>query len=117
MSPANLVAPFNFAPSANACSSLHEKGLLSGATTEAQATEAQQIINDYGWNPEQNFVQPSHWFLNVAQSISMTYANAYGRVSVLDNLCGYSLGATDAATGAPIVITSYSIHYTKLYDA
>jgi len=106
LSPGNAAAPFNFAPSANVCTSLHEKGLLSGATTEAQATEAQQIINDYGWNPEQNIVQPSHWFLNVPQSISMTYANAYGRVSVLDNLCGYSLGATDAATGAPMALAT-----------
>jgi hydroxybutyrate-dimer hydrolase len=101
LSPANAGAPFNFAPSANACASLQEKGLLAGATLEAQATEAQQIINDHGWNPEQNIVQPSHWFLNVAQSIAVTYANAYGRVSVLDNLCDYSFGATDAS-GAPV---------------
>ena len=30
-------------------------------------------------------------------SITMTYANAYGRFSVRDNLCGYRFGATDAA--------------------
>jgi len=94
-------APFNFAPSANACTSLAEKGLLSATTTDAQAAEAQQIINDYGWNPEQNAVQPSHWFLNVPQGISVTYANAYGRADVRTNLCDFSFAATDATTGAP----------------
>lgn len=98
-------APFNFAPSANACTSLAEKGLLAAGTTEAQALEAQQIINAYGWNPEQNAVQPSHWFLNVPQSISVTYANAYGRADVRANLCDYSLAATDAATGAPVPLS------------
>ncbi len=95
LAPANLVAPFNFAPSAAVCTSLVEKGLLSAPTLSEQAAEAQQIINSYGWNVEQNIVQPSHWFLNVPQSISMTYANTYGQQSVLANLCDYSLGATD----------------------
>lgn len=101
---AQVTAPFNFAPSANACTSLAEKGLLTAGTTAEQALEAQQIINAYGWNPEQNGVQPSHWFLNVPQSISVTYANAYGRADVRDNLCDFSLAATDAATGAPVAL-------------
>ncbi|QID17570.1 D-(-)-3-hydroxybutyrate oligomer hydrolase [Nitrogeniibacter mangrovi] len=99
---AEPTAPFNLAPSAEACTSLHEKGLLSAGTAAAQAAEAQQIINDAGWNPEQNIVQPSHWFLNVPQSISVTYANAYGRADVRTNLCGYSFAATDPVTGAPV---------------
>ncbi len=103
-SPANATAPFNFAPSANACTSLAEKGLLSSTTPAAQAAEAQQIINSYGWQPEQNIVQPSHWFVNVPQGISVTYGNAYGRLSVLANLCDYSFAATDAATGAPTAL-------------
>ncbi|MBR0566840.1 D-(-)-3-hydroxybutyrate oligomer hydrolase [Azoarcus sp. L1K30] len=101
--PGNLTAPFNFAPSPAACTSLHEKGLLSAQDPSGQANEAQQIINAYGWSTEQNIVQPSHWFLNVAQSIAMTYANAYGKQSVLDNLCDYSLGATDG-TGKPMAL-------------
>ena len=104
LAPANLAAPFNFAPSAEACASLADKGLLQGATPAEQAEEAQAIINAYGWQPEQNIVQPSHWFVNVPQSISVTYANAYGRLSVLANLCGYSLGATDAA-GLPVALS------------
>lgn len=105
-SPENATAPFNFAPSPAACESLRDKGLLSGTSLLEQAVEAQQIINGYGILPEQNVVQPSHWFVNVPQSISMTYANAYGRISVLDNLCGYSLAASDAATGVPVPLAS-----------
>ena len=104
LAPANATAPFNFAPSADACASLSDKGLLTAATLADQATEAQQIINDHGLIPEQNFVQPSHWFVNVSQGIAVTYANAYGRVSVLENLCGYSFGATGA--GDPVALSS-----------
>ena len=81
---------------------LHAKGLLASATTADQATEAQKIINDFGILPEQNLVQPGYWFAYVPQSISVTYANAYGRFSVLDNLCNYSLGATTAGVPSPL---------------
>lgn len=104
--PQNATAPFNLAASPEACNSLAAKGLLAGGDLDAQATEAQQIINDYGLVPEQNIVQPSHWWANVPQSISVTYANAYGRVSVRENLCGYSFGATDAGTADPVPLPS-----------
>ena len=100
--PENAGAPFNFTASPTACASLFAKGLLSSGDLAGQAAEAQRIINAYGILPEQNIVQPSHWFVHVPQSISMTYANAYGRVSVADNLCGYSLAASDGVTGEPV---------------
>ena len=106
--PDNLGAPFNFVPAElgeNACSALHQKGLLQSATLEDQAIEAQEIINDYGILPEQNILQPSHWFVNVPPGITVTYANAYGRGSVIDNLCGYSFGATDGG-GSPMALGS-----------
>src|SRR5262245_9171683 len=87
--PANAVAPLNLAKSTARCASLHDKGLLTSTTTDDQASEAQAIINKFGILPEQNLVQPGYWFAYVPQSISMTYANAYGRFSVLDNLCNY----------------------------
>jgi hydroxybutyrate-dimer hydrolase len=37
---------------------------------------------------------PSHYTLYVPQSISLTYANSYGRFAATDNLCGYSFAAT-----------------------
>jgi hydroxybutyrate-dimer hydrolase len=110
--PDNLAAPLNNLVSStlgdDRCASLHDLGLLDAATSTVQAVEAQQIINDFGILPEQNIVQPSHWFLNVPQSISVTYANAYGRFSVLDNLCGYSFGATDAVTNDPVPLAAAS---------
>ena len=93
-------APFDYAPSPGRCASLAAAGLLQSTTLAAQAAEAQAILNNYGILPEQNLVQPVLWFAYVEQSISVTYANAYGRFSVLDNLCGFSFAAT-AATGAP----------------
>lgn len=109
--PDNLAAPLNLVPPQlgdDRCASLHDLGLLDAATPAEQAIEAQQIINDFGILPEQNVVQPSHWFLNVPQSISVTYANAYGRFSVVDNLCGYSFGATDAVTNDPVALAAAS---------
>jgi hydroxybutyrate-dimer hydrolase len=102
LAPANATAPLNLAPSAQRCADLQVKGLLTATTLADQATEAQKIINDFGILPEQNLVQPGYWFANVPQSISVTYANAYGRFSVLDNLCNYSLGATVAGVPAPL---------------
>ncbi|MDH3595153.1 MAG: D-(-)-3-hydroxybutyrate oligomer hydrolase [Rhodospirillales bacterium] len=98
-------ALFNFAPSPDRCATLHDKGLLAADTLADQAIEAQAVINDYGILPEQNIVQPSHWFLFVPQAISVTYANAYGRVSVTDNLCAYSFAAT-GPDGAPVPLST-----------
>jgi len=102
--PANATAPLNLAPSPARCDSLKTNGLLSKTTLPEQATEAQKIINDFGILPEQNLVQPGYWFANVSQSISVTYANAYGRFSVADNLCAYSLAAASATTHQPIAL-------------
>jgi len=113
VAPANATAPLNLVPAAAGaarCDSLHTKGLLAATTTADQATEAQGIINAFGILPEQNLVQPGYWFAYVPQSISVTYANAYGRFSVLDNLCNYSLGATAPATsptpGVPVPLAA-----------
>ena len=97
LAPANLTAPLNLAGSAGRCTSLKAKGLLTATTTTDQAIEAQQIINNYGILTEQNPVQPGYWFANVPQSISVTYANTYGRFSVADNLCDFSFGVGAAA--------------------
>src|SRR5262249_12419005 len=100
---ANATAPLNLAPSAPRCADLHAKGLLMSTTLADQALEAQKIIHDFGILPEQNLVQPGYWFANVRQSISVTYANTYGRFSVLDNLCNYSLAANAGVAGGPPV--------------
>ena len=103
LAPANATAGLNFAPSPARCADLKAKGLLTAVTLPEQATQAQQIINDYGILPEQNLVQPGYSFASVAQSIAVTYANTYGRFSVLDNLCGFSFAANAALPGGPPV--------------
>ena len=72
------------------------KGLVTGADNDERATDALRILNeDFGIQPEQNLLAPVHFASKVAQSISMTYANAYGRAGVEDSVCGLSLAATD----------------------
>ena len=103
LAPDNAPVPFNNAGSAERCASLAEKGLVEGASTEEQAQDAQRILNEeFGLLVEQNTVQPSHWSLFVPQAVAITYANAYARARVTDNLCGYSFGATDSATFEPL---------------
>ncbi|MCR8914181.1 D-(-)-3-hydroxybutyrate oligomer hydrolase [Marinobacter panjinensis] len=90
----------NFTVAENICNSLANKGLVTGATTDDRATDALRILEeDLGIQPEQNLLAPIHFGLAVAQSISVTYANAYAEAGVADRLCDISLAATDA-TGA-----------------
>lgn len=98
---ANAAAPWNYTNRTlgrNNCTSLKEKGLLTAETVEAQADEALAIINAYGILPEQNILQPALYYFFVPESIAVTYANAYSRSGVEENLAGYSFGAT---TGNP----------------
>jgi hydroxybutyrate-dimer hydrolase len=81
------------------CTSLAEKGLLTTATTALQAEEALDKLLEYGWEPESNVLQPSHYSF-ATPSITMTYSNTHGRFSVLDNLCGLSFAYT-SALGVP----------------
>lgn len=99
-------APLNvaFNPPAigeNICNSLANKGLVNGATLDDRATDALRILNEeFGIQPEQNLLAPIHFGLSVAQSISMTYANAYGRAGVEDRVCNLSLAAVNSAGAA-----------------
>jgi hypothetical protein len=93
----NASAPLNLVSDTFEGNRCQSQGLLTAATRADQANEAQAIINSFGILTGQNIVQPSHYFLSVPQSISVTYANAYGKLSVADNLCGYSFGATDVS--------------------
>ncbi len=91
----------------NRCMSLKAKGLLTSATTPELATEALNILLDAGWQPESTLLQASHYAFATA-SIAMTYANAHGKFSVRDNLCGLSFAATDAA-GKPVALSATAL--------
>jgi hydroxybutyrate-dimer hydrolase len=104
LAPAAAAGPFAFAVNAalaaNRCASLAEKGLLKGETTAAQAEEALEMLLAYGWEPETVPLHASHYAF-ATPAITMTYSNAHGRFSVLDNLCGLSFAYT-GPTGAVI---------------
>ena len=82
------------------CSALASKGLISGSTVAEQADSALAQLHAYGWQAESDFLTQS-LFRFATNSIAVTYTNAYGRFSVLDNLCGYSFANTDSS-GNPI---------------
>jgi hydroxybutyrate-dimer hydrolase len=95
------------AASANRCTTLKAKGFLTSGTTAEQAEESLDKLIAAGWQPESNLLHSSHYRL-ATPPVAGTYANAYGRFSVLDNLCGYSYGGTDA-TGRPAAIAAASL--------
>jgi hydroxybutyrate-dimer hydrolase len=94
---------------ANRCTSLHAKGLLAATTLAAQADEALQKLRDYGWEPESAVLYASLAAFEVAPAVTVTYANAYARAKVSDNLCGYSFAATDATSNAVVALDAASL--------
>lgn len=104
--------PLDLAGSPGRCAALQDAGLLSGATLADQAAEAQRVLNEFGILPEQNASQGALWFLYVPQSIAVTYANAYGRFSVADGLCGYSLAAAPTGQPAPLAPAAEAILFS-----
>ena len=89
----------------NRCTALAAKGLVTGATTAEQATDALARLHAYGWTADNDQMHNAHYALGNAVIISTMYANAYGRFSVTDNLCGMSLAAVDG-TGSPVAISA-----------
>jgi len=90
-------------PSAGAtarCAALAAAGIIAGADFATQANNALQALVDAGWQPEANLLHASHWGLQATTGVAVTYANAYARAKVSDNLCGFSF-ATTSATGTP----------------
>jgi hydroxybutyrate-dimer hydrolase len=81
----------------NRCTALKAKGLLTGTTLQEQADEAMQKLHAYGWGNEHDLYHASHHAF-ATTAIVITYLNAYGRFSVADNICGFSL-ATTVTTG------------------
>ncbi|MEO7495683.1 MAG: 3-hydroxybutyrate oligomer hydrolase family protein [Massilia sp.] len=91
------------AGSAGRCASLVAKGLLSGADLPSQQADALARMRAYGWLPDSDILQAAHAGTNIL--VAVTYANAYGRFSVKDNVCGFSFSPTDVG-GVPIAFTA-----------
>lgn len=84
---------------ANRCQSLADKGLVSGGTTTAQADAALAKMQAYGWSdPISNALHASHYRLADIY-VAYGYVSAYGKFSVGDNVCGFSLANVNATGG------------------
>ena len=100
----------SFVPAAtatNRCTALKSKGVLAAATTATQAEEALDMLLAAGWEPSTATLQASHYAF-ATLPVTMAYANAYGRFSVADSLCGYSYAGADAA-GKPAPLAAAAL--------
>jgi len=94
----------NATTAANRCEALANHGLVTGTTTTERANDALAKMIAYGWEPDSIPFMASHYSLAVP-AVAVTYANAYAKASVKDNLCGYSFGATPV-NGVPPPISA-----------
>jgi hydroxybutyrate-dimer hydrolase len=77
------------------CTSLRAKGLLATTTTAQQAEEALAFLIANGWPPESSVFHASH-YLFATPATAVIASNSYGRFSVKDNLCGFSISGVGA---------------------
>ncbi|KAA0084900.1 D-(-)-3-hydroxybutyrate oligomer hydrolase [Paraburkholderia sp. T12-10] len=82
------------------CASLAAAGYVTGADLQAQADDALAQLHAAGYEADSDLLQAAMWDSQAVPAVAVTYANAYTRSSVLDNLCGFSFGTTNPATGA-----------------
>jgi hydroxybutyrate-dimer hydrolase len=81
----------------NRCRSLADKGLITGSGTAQLADAALAKLRTYGWtDPNSDALHASH-FRTADIYIAFGYVAAYGKFSVGDNVCGFSLTAFDAS--------------------
>ena len=100
LSPAtNVFNTINATLAANRCVALRTAGLITGTTDAEMAQSAMTALQLAGWQPESNDLQASHYSF-ATLPVTLTYANAYSRFNVKDNLCNYSYAFTGAATSA-----------------
>jgi hydroxybutyrate-dimer hydrolase len=79
---------------AGRCTALAEAGWLTADTLLDQVAEAQERLNAYGTLASSNRLAHFYTAALVYAGFANLYANAYGRFSVVDNLCGYSYAAS-----------------------
>jgi len=79
------------------CTALSAQGLLTGNSVNSLADEAGQTIRQAGFDKESDLFIHVGVAINLWPSIAITYANAYGRFSAQDDICGVSFAYTDKA--------------------
>ena len=86
----------------NRCGALATAGYIFGSDFPTQANNALAALRAAGYEPESDLLHASHWGLQATPAVTVSYANAYSRARVIDNLCGFSL-VTTSVTGDPNV--------------
>lgn len=78
------------------CQNLAALGWLKSGDARAQAAEAYEALRDLGFRDEALQLSGLNIASDLWRAVAMGYANAYGRFSVLDDLCGFRYAALDA---------------------
>jgi len=89
----------------NRCQSLFDKGLVTGATAADWANDALAKLRAYGWTAEADILHNSHYGTATTPNLASFYPLAYGRFSVLENVCATSFANTNA-TGDVVPATA-----------
>jgi hydroxybutyrate-dimer hydrolase len=87
------------------CAELAAGGYVTGADFTTQANNARARLHEAGWEPESDLLHASHWFFQATTGVAVTYANAYARARVTDNLCDFSFATTNPI-GEPAAVTA-----------
>ncbi|RQS70093.1 D-(-)-3-hydroxybutyrate oligomer hydrolase [Burkholderia sp. Bp8963] len=82
------------------CATLAAAGLVAGADLQSQAADALAQLHTAGYLADSDPLQAPMWDSQAIPAIAVTYANAYTRSRVVDNLCNFSFATTNPATGA-----------------
>jgi hydroxybutyrate-dimer hydrolase len=104
--PSVAASPARFlvrATAANRCVALAAQGLVTGTTEAERSESALAALRAAGWEADSDLLHASHYASSATLAVALTYANAYARASVRDNLCGYSFGGAPTA-GVPAVL-------------
>lgn len=90
------------------CASLAAGGFVSGADATSQANDALARLHAAGYEADSDLLHAPMWDSQAVPAVAVTYADAYTKSSVTDNLCNFSFGTTNATTGAAGVTPTVS---------
>lgn len=93
------------------CTVLRNSGLLTSDTLLGQITEAQKKLNDYGALSSSNTIANMYGASDLYTSYAHGFASAYGKFSVVDNLCGYSYAGLNANQPAQRTLATLAKDY------
>jgi hydroxybutyrate-dimer hydrolase len=88
------------------CAALAASADVTGIDFASRSNDALARLRAAGWEVESDLLHASHWGLQATPGVAVTYANAYSRASVIDNLCGFSFATTTNSTGTGVPAAS-----------